>query len=353
MSKAPAPLTPSTRDRSHPCWLPRLVLGTFLLAIAVALPAAPLQPPLQALRHPNISLVSAELEPGDDGSAAGSLTVRVHEVLRGPAAREETRLLTLLVAEADRAVLVPGQRFLLAYTDVHRVPFKVRKEVRRADRRILLHIDGANPAIFPDQPAMRALLDPAHREREVEPDYRARVLQGLGDPSPAMVDLWSAELVLRPGTFSRLGRAEAGLLRRVVEDPAQRSSARARLLRTATERAPDFGRSWFAKSAVRLLETLAPEALGEVAEGELLVLTALQTLQVAPRRNGAAALEDWLAGPPVLAENAAFALRALGGNLERAAIERALASSRIPQGTRRMLCAHLGRLPRTTGSADC
>lgn len=332
--------------------LARLAILVVGCALAPALLAAPLQPPLQALRHPNVSLVSAELEPVAAEAAAAGLTVRVHEVLRGPAAEDGPGLLHLLATDADRALLVPGQRFLLAYSDVHRVPFKVRKEVRRADRRILLHIDGANPAIFPDQPAMRALLDPAHHEREAEAGYRERVLKGLRDASPAMVDLWTAELILRPGTFPRLSRAESRLLRRVVEDPAQRVSARARLLRSATERAPDFGGRWFSRAAGSLLEATPPAALATLADGEFLLLTALQTLQVAPRRASAAALERWLAGPPVLAENAALALRALGGDRERAAIERALLSTHTPETTRRMLSTHLERLPRKSGNAS-
>ncbi|MDX1555923.1 MAG: hypothetical protein R3212_07855, partial [Xanthomonadales bacterium] len=127
-------------------------LGLILASCSVI--AAELKPPLQALRHPNYTLVSAERL--ERPVSEGRLAFRVHERLRGdPEVPDEIELLVLDGAEARIEV---GVALLVFYSDVERVSPKPRTEMRRPDRRILLHIDGADPAVFPDTPGMRALL---------------------------------------------------------------------------------------------------------------------------------------------------------------------------------------------------
>ncbi|MGQ0798500.1 MAG: hypothetical protein ACT4NL_00100 [Pseudomarimonas sp.] len=314
-----------------------------LLMLALQAQAAPLYPPLQALRHPHFVVISAEPVAWSD--ADSRVRVRVHEVLRGDLGSQAAEEIDLLVLPSDRKSLPAGQRYLIVYSDVQRAPLKVRKEVRRPDRRLLLHIDGASPAVFADTAAMRELLDRKHKDVELLADYRQTIIKGLQASEPAMVDLWSAELVLRPATFDRLSAAEARQVRKVVEDSDQLVTARARLLLAASDRSPVFGEDWFVRSAARIAKEMSRDLLTHDGNDQL-ILAALLILQRHPVTASAPALERWLSGPPVLAEQAALALRALGEDKERDAVTRALARDATPTETKRMFSAYLQRLTR-------
>ncbi len=319
----------------------RLLALLFVLIVATHAQATPLYPPLQALRHPHFTVISAETVAWSESDSR--LRVRVHEVIRGNLGSQAAEEIDLLVLASDRKSLGTGTRYLMVYSDVQRAPLKVRKEVRRPDRRLLLHIDGANPAVFADTPAMRELLDDKHKDVELDAGYRQTVIEGLRARDPAMVDLWSAELVLRPATFDQLTSAETRRVRKVIEDPKQLAPARARLLLAASDRSPIFGEGWYVRSAARIVKQTSRNLL--TTEGnDQLVLGALLVLQRHPVAATAGALERWLGGPPVLAEQAALALRALGRDKEHDAVTRALARDATPAETKRMFSAYLQRL---------
>lgn len=310
------------------------------LSCILPLMAARVLPPLQALRHPNITLVVVERP--DAPVIDHRMAVRVVERLRGdPDVPDETEL---LVAKGDEKAVEPGHKYLLFYSDVERVSFKPGKEVRRPDRRLLLHIDGADPAVFPDTPEMRALLDPEHAEIEQDPRYRAVVMEGLHSNDPAMVDLWSAEWEFRPATFAEVRASEVELLRGIVENPAQRPFARARILLTAARRTPASLGPWYATSAGVVLEEIRPAQLPENTGLSQLVYASLSVAENNPHLAEAHKLEKWLRATPPLAEKAALALRAIDPELEREAVRRAIADEQIPARTRTFLSEHLERL---------
>ncbi len=307
---------------------------------AVPTVAAELQPPLQALRHPNYTLIAAEWlgRPVTDGR----LTLRVIERLRGdPNVPDEV---DILVQVGDEALIEVGARYLVFYSDVERVSFKPRTEVRRPDRRKLLHIDGAGPAVFNDTAAMRALLNPILAYPEESPHYREVVVQGLRSDDPSLVDLWSAEWALRPATFPEVSPDEVELLRGIVEDPDQRPSARARLLVAGAERTPPGIESWFANSAGSVLASTNPPQLFENTGLSQLIYASLRVARDYPGASNAQTLEKWLRAAPPLAENAALALRALNPDLERPAVVSAIDDANTPAPTREFLADHLRRL---------
>lgn len=322
--------------------LVRFLAASLALAWISAAPlhAAEMRPPLQELRNPTYTLIVAERL--DQAVEEGRMTVRVIEVMRGD--REVSGEIELLVEAGDPAYVEPGVRYLLFYSDVERVNFKPRAEVRRPDRRRLLHIEGADPAVFPDTPAMRVLLDPAHSENEKSPGYRDVVMAGLGSDDPAMVDLWSAEWALRPATFGDVKASEAELLRGIAEDASQRSAARARILLFGSERSGPEEVCRFARSATRVLERTEPELLIENTGLSQLIYASLSVVRKHPDPASPASLEKWLKATPPLAENAALALRAIDPDLERTAVQTAIADEGTPEPTRTFLADHMRRL---------
>ncbi len=316
--------------------------GALVLASLFSAPlmAAEVRAPLQALRHPNYSLIVAERL--DQPAAAGKMAVRVIERLRGDPEVEDEIELLVQKGDADRLEL--GRAYLLFYSDIVRANFKARTEVRRPDRRELLHIEGADPAVFPDTPAMRALLDPAHAEVEQSPGYREIVLEGMRSDDPGMVDLWTAEWALRPQTFLRLKAEEAELLQVIAEDPEQRPAARARILLAGQDRtAPEAG-GWYAASAAVVLGQTNPAQLTESAGLSQLIYACLRVARDNPDSQNVPRLDKWLKAVPPLAENAALALRAIDPEIEREAVQSAIADEGTPEPTRTFLADHLRRL---------
>jgi hypothetical protein len=304
-----------------------------------ALVAGEVKPPLQTLRDPNFTLIVAERL--DIPEAGGRMSIRVIERLQGdPDVPDE---IELLVQASDGEAVEPGETYLLFYSDVERVSFKPRTEVRRPDRRQLLHIEGADPAVFPDTPEMRALLGPGHAGIEQSPQYREIVIEGLGSDEPAMVDLWSAEWALRPATFSEVLSEEIQILSDIIEDPLQRPAARARILMVAAERARPNIDPWYAASANVVLDETDPTELLSGTGLSQLIYASLRVAQNNPDPSNRAELEKWLKATPPLAENAALALRAINPDLEREAVLSAIADEGTPETTRKFLSDHLRR----------
>jgi hypothetical protein len=317
----------------------KMAVGAAVLGFCFPLEAGELQPPLQSLRHANFTLVVAE--PVDGEAVEGRMSVRVSERLRGDP--EVPDVIELLVQAGDQSFLKRGETYLLFYSDVERVSFKPRKEVRRPDRRKLLHIDGADPAVFPDTAAMRALFDPKLALPEESPRYHDLVIQGLQSDNPVMVDLWSAEWALRPATFPEVEPGEVNVLRDIIEDPRQRPAARTRLLQAASQRSPADMAEWYVSSAAAVLGQVQPAQLAENEGLAQLIDASLRVARSHPNAATAPQLEKWLKATPPLAENAALALRAIDPELEREAVESAIADLEIPEQTRSFLSDHLRR----------
>jgi len=318
------------------------------LAFTVPLPGAELKPPLQALRHPNYTLIVAQRL--DRPVTEARMPVRVIERLRGDSDVPDE--IELLVQAGDEESVEAGKAYLLFYSDVERVNFKPRKEIRRPDRRKLLHIDGAGPAVFEDTPRIRALLDPAHSAIEQGPQYRAIVLEGLASDDPVMVDLWSAEWTLRPATFAEVKSEEICLLRGIVEDPAQRPAARTRILVAGARRTSPAAGRWYAASAHAILDQTLPAQLDDSTGLSQLVYASLRIAQGYPDAATAPQLRKWLKAKPPLAENAALALRAIEPELERQAVRSAIADEATPDETQLFLADHLRRLERVNSKTQ-
>jgi len=229
---------------------------------------------------------------------------------------------------------------------VQRVPGKPRTLVRNPDRRVLLHIDGADPAVFPDTARNRELLSVSHHQLEASDNYLETVTDGLALGSPPEVDLWSAELAIRPAFFEQLGPGDLEVVRNVANNPLMRPSSRARLLLAALDASPNLGVSWYAASARAILEQTSTQLELEMPGMDHLIYTALLIAQSEPDPHGRVAVQKWLQSTPPLAENAALALRAIDPVFEVEAVTLAIELEETPEATREMLIDYLRRLKR-------
>ena len=325
----------------------RLCLIAFLLSSSVH--AATLKPPLQTLRSPEFTLIAGQRL--DRPMMNQRLTIQVTERFRGDA--EVPDEIELLVLDRDDAYILPGVPYLLAYSDVQRVPGKVRSLARNPERRQLLHIDGADPAVFADTPENRALLSDAHREIESGDSYLQIILTGLASGSPPVVDLWSAELAIRPATLMQIQTAGISAVENVVNNPLMRPASRARLLLVALDAAPALGQRWYVESAQSVLQQTSIDLARELPGTDHLIYTALLVAQNHPEPAAGEAVRKWLQATPPLAENAALALRAIDPDLELKAVTMAIEKNDTPEPTRQMLIHYLKRLERMrTAAAD-
>lgn len=337
MAEAQIAKTSNTHSR---WWMAARRAFTILVCLPSVAFAAELLPPLQALRTATFTLVAAERI--DAPMANRKFSLRVVEVLRGPAPEQTT--IEVAALEHEVRSLAPGTQYLVVYNEVERDRFQPRKQVRRPNRRQLVRVDGASPAVFPDTQEMRKLLAPEHREAESLPSYRNKVVSELGTNKPAMLDLWSAELALRPGTFDQLSDSEIAAVRAIVADEQAPATARSRLLIHAFDREPAFGDDWFEQDAATLITFYQPEALSDQRGLDELIYNAMVILQKRPSADAAPALREWLRSSPSLAENAAWALRAIDPAQERDAVVNAISAELTPEATRRMLTDYLRRL---------
>jgi hypothetical protein len=312
------------------------LLGCLLLTPPSGLHAAPIHPPLQALRSGNYQLISAQVERVD--VAAGTVWVGAVERLRGDVEGDRT----LLMQPHDAAELKPRERLLFVYTDVQRDSSEPRKFVR-VDRNVVVHTDGAEPAVFPDTPTYRHLLAEDHRAEEQAEGYRDQVIAGLSADDPKAVDLWLAELVHRPATFATLAAEEIARIEAITRDPDQRPTARARGLLIAMERSPAWGAEWYVDAAFGLLDSNAPADLASKPRLDQAVYAALTVLGVHALPAHQQVLTKWLGATDALAELAAVALARIGPEVEREALRHALADTATPAETQRMLNRRMAR----------
>lgn len=263
----------------------------------------------------------------------------VDESLRGNASGE----IRLLVDPPMVQRLSPGSGFLALYTDLVPAPMKPRKMVHAPASARLLAFEGVEISLFRDSAAMRAMLLGDPRKLASAKDYRATVLAGLADADPQMADLWSGELALRAERLGPYTPSEIAPIEALIRSAQHPLSARARLLGMAWTRSPLFGADWYPKAAADIVKSTAVLTRMETG-ADTLIYTALKILAIAPDEVDAAAVEAWLAAPPILAEAAALALRAKAPALEKAGLDRTLDRALLSNETRAFLQEHRRRL---------
>lgn len=315
------------------------LVGLMLLLFSQFSLAGPIHPPLQALRNGHFTLVSGL--PGGYDAQSQTLTVTALEFLRGPV--ELSGEVGIVISAEIVQQLREDQRYLFVYSDVRRHALQARRFVR-TERKAIVHTDGADPAVFPDTPSFRALLDESHREIEQQADYAKVVRRGLRQRDPKLVDLWLAEYVHRPATFRQPSRSDQRQFRHIVRDERQMPGARARILLATIDRGEEWTGDWVAATAAALLADRSPVSSAVLGRDRPLVHAALLVLEQLPSAENQSMLIDWLGADDAIAELAANALAAIGPEAEREGLQQALAKGSTPIETERMIRRRLARL---------
>ncbi|HSX60026.1 MAG TPA: hypothetical protein VLF18_07500 [Tahibacter sp.] len=311
-----------------------------LLALASLLPAAAfaakVKPPAAVLREATTSLAAVEFA---EAGSEGRMVFRRLEKLGGDA--EMPELIDLAIPAELRRVVLPSERYLIAYTVFRREAEQIR--VARLGAQLLV-TPGLEPALLRDTPENRALIawQPGGDEKAVQ--ARLPELIALLDArDPQQHNFALSEIVLRPQLAEALdGRARKALLRFASRADAN-ANARGRLLQAATVQPEHFGKDGWKAVALDILAT-TPVRVQDVDGNATLVRFAFELVERDRATVAPEVLERWLTGDnAALAEMALLRLRAQEPAREMPALERALTLSLLPAGTREFLLDHRRR----------
>lgn len=333
-------------DKPHTHWLILivLVLGTLC---SLPLPAPPLDPPSRALQSARNQVVSGVFF---DQLADGRYRFREVEGIRGP--DEAPAELLVRGPQWLAAWLLPGERYLFAYTAYIRNP-RFRKEVLvDTDGPRLLDGPGLEPALFAESDGLRAtLLHPLDEAFLGSQAFLDALAAGLSSKDTQLQNFHAAEFAL----IGELRRsAQPGVVRAVKAVIGERDghpAARATLLRVAAANEAVYSRAWLADAVARLL-TQAP-LLGyqqlQSGQGEL-IAEALR-LEQAHALGVDIGLLERLVGcdSAAISEAALLAIRKRDPARENKALQEALKLTQLPATTREFLRDHLRRLDLAAG----
>lgn len=316
--------------------------------LSTSLWARPIDPPLVALRAPQTVAAVGVVRAIE--SVPPAIEFEIREVIRG-AGRDR---LWVDVPTAVLARLAVGQEVLMVYADLRAVERKPGI-YQRLERGYVVQVDGASPAIFTDHPQWRTWLGLDHATRESAATYIEDIRAGMASADPQQVNLWTAELLLRPEQRERLEARDRARLHALLEAVDTLPPVRARLLLAAAEFPGLLDRAHAERVAQQWLERSPVQVQGELYNTEEPVFAAMGLLlqQGAQTQVSVATASRWLqASNPSLAEQAAWLIRKIDPTAERAAILAALGDPLLPAATRSLLVDHLRRLNAAPGGQN-
>lgn len=323
-----------------------LLLALLLLPITV-LRAAPISPPMHALYDPLNAVVVARLLAVESD---GRLLFERIEVLHGDAVpdRIEVSAPTWIDPAPE-----PDRRYLLGYTPYRRDSSRVRTIIVDPDGPRLLVSPGLEPALFPDEPAYRALLDYGRGGRIAHlPDAVEMILAALVDRRAPMRALAAAQLAFDPALSARLGPAELDVARKTLADPATPWVTRTWLYDWMTREPERFASGWLRRQSRHLLQEAPLLDHGQPGHGGQLVGTIFAQAERRGWRFPRTALTRWLdSDSTALAELALLQLRRQSPRQERRAIAQALARKELHPEMRRFLEGHQRRVDARPGTS--
>lgn len=298
--------------------------------------AAKIKPPGAVLREATTSIAAVEFAENGPG---GRMVFRRLEKLGGDADMPE--LIDLSVPERLRDIVMPGERYLIAYTLFRREAEQIR--VARLGAQLLV-TPGLEPALLRDSAQNRAIM--AWQAGDDAAAARARLPQLLAlleARDPQLQNFAVAEIVLRPALNDALDGAARKALRRFAANHEGDANARARLLQAAVVQPEQYGRDGWKAVALDVLAT-TPVMVQQVEGMASLTRFAFDLVERDAIPVDPAVLTRWLAGDnAVLAEKALLTLRTQQPTQELPALEQALTLSLLPAGTREFLLDHRRR----------
>lgn len=310
-----------------------LILLSLCTGIAAA---AKIKPPSAVLREATTSIAAVEFA---EAGSEGRMVFRRVEKLGGDA--EMPELIDIAVPAELRRIVLPGERYLIAYTLFRREAEQIR--VARGGGQLLVS-PGLEPALLRDSPENRRIL--AWTAGDDADTVRARLpelLALLEARDPQLQNFALSEIVLRPQLAQSLdGRARKALVRFAARGEAN-TNARARLLQAALMQPDNYGKDGWKDIARDVLATTPVLVQGVDGSASLVrfafEIAARERLKIAPP-----VLERWLVGDnAALAEMALLALRTQQPEREMPALDQALSLSLLPAATREFLLDHRRR----------
>ncbi|WP_313919080.1 hypothetical protein [Tahibacter sp.] len=316
--------------------LRRLSVLALLSLFACGAFAAKVKPPGAVLREATTSIASVEFA---ENGPSGRMVFRRIEKLGGDA--EMPELIDLAVPEELRHIVLPGERYLIAYTMFRREAEQIRADRRGAQ---LLVTPGLEPALLRDSPENRAIL--AWQAGEDAAAVKARLpelLALLDARDPQLQNFALSEIVLRPQLTEALDARARKTLQRFAASREGNANARARLLQAAVVLPQHFGTAGWKEIALDVIAT-TPVRVQQVEGSASLVRFAFDLIERDRIKMPAATVSRWLASDNgALAEKALLTLRAQHPAEEIPRLEQALSLSLLPAGTREFLLDHRRR----------
>ena len=333
----------TTRALSRAVFAP---LFMFVLA-AMLLPALAraerLESPLELMFGDDAMIVAGTLI---EINPVGRIVIAPKEILWGKSKPPEK--LDIRIPKDFLNDVKTGTRYVVAYSIYKRDPRSPTAMMMNRDGAVALVSPGIEPAVFADTPAIRAILKAGRSEHGRESRKLAELLMAaLPGPDLQLQNLATGELAYEPELGERLTDADRALIEKTVRDTKTPIRVRMVLLE-GTSRMPQTLGDWWKKAAMDIVTTTPTDGYSDKASDPvILIMTAFDVLDRYSVKVPPETLKRWVWNPnPALVERVCVLLRREGPDLERSAIQQALADPKLPEATRKFLNDHLRQLDR-------
>ena len=302
-----------------------------------------LESPLELMYAPDASIVAGKLV---ETNPAGRIVIEPKDQLWGKAKPPEK--LDVRVPRDFLNDVKTGERCVVAYSLFRRDPRKAAGMVPNKEGAVAIVSPGIEPAVFRDTPAIRAILKAGKSEHGRESRKLADLLlAALAGDDPGLEYLAAGELAYEPELGERLNDADRAALEKSVRDVKRPIRVRMVLLEAASRMPKTLG-EWWQKAALDIVTTTPVDGYSDKASDPvLLIMTAFDVLDRYSVKVPPATLKRWVWNPnPALVERVCVLLRREGPDLERSAMQEALADPKLSAATRKFLNDHSRQLDR-------
>ncbi len=311
---------------------------TTILALGTSAWAGPAVPPLELLFAPESRLVMGTLV---EINPAGRLVFKREKVYG--VHQDVPELIDAAVTSnaLDDARL--KQRYIVGYTTFQndrQYPAGITPP-RKATN--VISSSGLDPAVFPDSPELRRILDLAASERgRVSRALRRLLLQTFATDDAALQRLAAAQFALDTAMSGKLDAAGKAILQRAALSDAINPTTRSLLITAAADRPDDFG-PWAAEAINKVLEITPVDGYPSESRGPAgLVLLAFDEASDRGIHVPFASLTRWLRSPQRLyLERASGLIESMYRGRAKAAYEAVLGDAGADPAARQFLEARL------------
>jgi hypothetical protein len=335
----------TTRALSRAVFAPVFAALALAASLFVAMPARAerLESPLELMFGDDAMIVAGtaiEINP------VGRMVIAPKEILWGRTKPPEK--LDIRIPKEFLNDVKKGERYVVAYSIYRRDPRNPAGMVMNRDGAVALVSPGIEPAVFGDTPAIRAILRTGRSEHGRESRKLAELLlAALPGQDPQLQNLAAGELSYEPELAGRLTDADRAVIEKTVRDTKVPIRVRTVLLEAASRMPKTLG-DWWKKAAIDIVTTTPTDGYsGKASDPVILIMTAFDVLDRYSVKVPPETLKRWVWNPnPALVERVCVLLRREGPDLERSAIQQALADPKLPEATRKFLNDHLRQLDR-------